>query len=62
MNEMNEKVKELLADEFAYLITGAAGSGAGDRADEVVQIYARIFNTDMAAAHRELLRKTSALD
>lgn len=52
---MEEKIKKILRDEFLYLDERSTEAGANGRIDEVIQIYARIFNMDMCAAHDELM-------
>lgn len=51
---MEEKIKSILRDEFIYLSEYSMSGGGRDRIDEVVQIYARIFNMDMRKAYDEL--------
>lgn len=52
---MEKRIRQILHDEFLYLDECSTGAGVHDRIDEVVQIYARIFNMDMYKAHDELL-------
>lgn len=56
--KMKEKIKSILRDEFIYLDERSSGSGVNDRMDEVVQIYARIFNMNMCAAFDELFKES----